>query len=192
MTVESLKLRVRSLPWRDLSVRLRRDLGATGMAALVVIGASALFGTAALEPMQVRAQRLADELARRAPEAAPERAPGGTAAQKLEAFYDYLGRKESATDWLAKLYAIGKATGVDLPSATYRPQAAAGAAAARIERYEIVLPVTATYGHLRAFLARALAEMPILSLDQITIKRESRNDGAVQAELRFTLHLVQS
>jgi HAMP domain-containing protein len=191
MTVETLKLRLRGLPWRDLAARLRRDLGLTGAAALALILAAALFGKVVLEPAQSRAHRLADEVARRAPDAAPERARG-TAADKVETLYGYLAREESTTDWLAKLYGIGKATGVELPSASYRPQAPAGAASSRIERYEIVLPVTATYASLRAFLARALAEMPILSLDQITIKRESRNDGAVQAELRFTLHLVKS
>jgi hypothetical protein len=32
----------------------------------------------------------------------------------------------------------------------------------------------------------------VLSLDQINLKRENRNDGAVKAELRLTLHMVKS
>jgi hypothetical protein len=31
----------------------------------------------------------------------------------------------------------------------------------------------------------------VLSLDQLSLKRESRNAGAVQAELRMTLHMVK-
>jgi hypothetical protein len=31
-----------------------------------------------------------------------------------------------------------------------------------------------------------------MSVDQMTLKRESRNDGAVHAELRLTLHMVRS
>ena len=65
------------------------------------------------------------------------------------------------------------------------------AAGGRIERFEIVLPVTGTYGQLRAFLKRALGEIPVLSLDQMTLKRQSRNDAEVQAELKMTLHLVK-
>jgi hypothetical protein len=31
-----------------------------------------------------------------------------------------------------------------------------------------------------------------MSVDQLTLKRETRTDGAVQAELRMTLHMVKS
>ena len=40
--------------------------------------------------------------------------------------------------------------------------------------------------------ARSLAEIPVLSLDQITLKRENRREGTVHAELRLTLHRVKS
>ena len=45
---------------------------------------------------------------------------------------------------------------------------------------------------IREFLRRSLAEIPVLSLDQVTLKRENRNDGTVHAELRLTLHMVKS
>jgi hypothetical protein len=54
-----------------------------------------------------------------------------------------------------------------------------------------VLPLTGSYAQMRDFLKRALAEIPVLSLDQMTLKRETRRDGAVQAELRLTLHMVK-
>ena len=62
----------------------------------------------------------------------------------------------------------------------------------RIVRYEIVLPVAGSYPQIREFLRRSLAEIPVLSLDQVNLKREKRNDGAVNAELRLTLHMVRS
>jgi hypothetical protein len=40
-------------------------------------------------------------------------------------------------------------------------------------------------------MRRSLTEIPVLSLDQLSLKRESRNAGAVQAELRMTLHMVK-
>jgi hypothetical protein len=54
-----------------------------------------------------------------------------------------------------------------------------------------VLPVAGSYGQIRDFLKRSLAEIPIMSLDQISLKRAERSD-AVQAELRLTLHMVKS
>jgi hypothetical protein len=72
-------------------------------------------------------------------------------------------------------------------SATYRTQPAG----ARLERYEIVLPVSGSYPQIRDFLKRALADIPVLSLDQVSLRRESRNDSRVRAELRLALHRVK-
>ncbi len=184
-------------PLQDQWLRLRRELGRTGFLALAALACTAVFYKVALEPLQTRAALLSSQLAR---QASPAAAGGGDLAGKLETFYSHLNRPESTTDWLAKLYAIGKATGVELQSGTYRSPGAAGAAsgsaaadanAGRIERYEIVLPVSGSYVQMRDFLNRALGEIPVLSLDQLTLKRESRNDGAVQAELKLTLHRVK-
>ena len=109
-------------------------------------------------------------------------------AEKVASVYEYLEKPEATTDWLAKLYAIGKATGVELQSANYKTQNAGG----RLQRYEIVLPLTGSYTQMRDFLKRSLTEIPVLSLDQITLKRENRREGTVQAELRLTLHMVKS
>lgn len=188
---EAVKIALSRIASRDALQRLRRELGFTGVAALVAIAASGIFYKAALEPLQGRAARLAEELERRSGEANAGTPQAASASAKLDRLYAFLSRDETTTDWLAKLYGIGKATGVDLPSGSYRLQPASADKGGRIEHYEIVLPVTATYGHMRAFLSRALAEMPVLSLDQMTIKRETRNDGAIQAELRLTLHMVK-
>ena len=53
------------------------------------------------------------------------------------------------------------------------------------------MPLAGSYTQMREFLKRALAEIPVLSLDQISLKRENRRDGTVQAELRLTLHMVK-
>ena len=126
-------------------------------------------------------------LARQAP--GPESGRNSRTGAKLEKFYETLEREETATDWLAKLYAISKATGVEMQSATYKTDVPEKAA--RIERYEITLPVSGTYAQLRDFLGRALGEIPVLSLDQINLRRESRREAEIQAELRLTLHLVK-
>jgi hypothetical protein len=159
--------------------RLKRELGSLGMAALVLMGLGMAFSSLVLAPIEKRNELLKSSLKR-----APKEGPSG---QKVEAVYEFLRKDAETTDSLAKLYGIGKATGVELKSASYKTQSEAG----RIERYEIVLPATGSYTQIRDFLKRALNEVPVLSLDQMLLKRESRDDGVVNAELRLTLHKLK-
>jgi Tfp pilus assembly protein PilO len=162
---------------------LRHDLGASGLAGLALLALFAAFSVLALEPMEQRHAQLQERLARLAPAAAGPDTP----AEKVAAVYRFLDKPEQTTDWLAKLHGIATATGVQLRSASYKTQRAEG----RIVRYEILLPVAGGYPQIRDFLKRSLAEMPVLSLDQLSLKKEGR-DGALQAELRLTLHMVKS
>jgi hypothetical protein len=166
-------------------LRLRHELGGLGLASLVLLAAVGAFHFAVLKPLEAKNGELKSLAARQVHRA--ERDPG-TTADRVGAVYQFLGKGEQPTDWLAKLYGIGAATGVQLKSANYRTQQTAG----RIVRYEIVLPVAGSYPQIRDFLRRSLIEIPVMSVDQLTLKRESRNDGALQAELRLTLHMVKS
>lgn len=162
---------------------LRHELGGLGMLALLLLAGALAFSFAVVQPLEAKSRSVAARLAQ---SGALPRQDSAAAAGKLAELYDYLARPEQTTDWLAKLYAIGHATGVELRSASYSSEQAG-----RIERYQIRLPVSGSYAQLREFLDRALAEIPVLSLDQMTLKRESRRDGAVQAELKMTLHRVR-
>jgi hypothetical protein len=146
--------------------------------SLLALGIALAFSVLVAKPLQERSRLL---LSRIQPEA-----PGGVDAN-VAAVYGFLSKEETPTDWLAKLYGIGRATGIELQSASYSSQESGG----RIARYQIVLPVAGSYAQLRDFLKRASAEIPVLSIDQMSVKRESRNDSALQAELRLTLHMVQ-
>jgi Tfp pilus assembly protein PilO len=162
---------------------LRHELGRTGLMSLALLGGALLFMLLVVQPLQIKQRDLQSTLARQSGQ------PGtanGNAAERVGALYRYLEKPEQTTDWLAKLYAIGTATGVELQSASYRSEKSG-----RLERTQIVLPLTGSYAQMRDFLKRALAEIPVLSLDQMTLKRETRRDGAVQAELRLTLHMVK-
>ena len=153
---------------------LRHELGAVGTAALVMLAAAGVFFLVVLQPMQDERARIAGALSKDS---------SRTGNQNLSAFYGYLESDDETTDALAKLYAIGTATGVSLQSGSYQSQKTAG----RLERYELALPVSGSYAQIRDFLNRALAEIPALSLDQMTLRR---NQDVVQAELRLTLHRV--
>jgi Tfp pilus assembly protein PilO len=163
--------------------RLKDELGAMGMAAIVLFIGAALFMGFVLQPLKDKNR----SLAARAGTLSDMPLSQGSANQKLAAVYQYLAKPEATTDWLAKLYAIGRATGVELQSASYKTQGAAG----RLERYEMTIPLTGSYTQMREFLKRALAEIPVMSLDQVTLKRENRREGMLQAELHLTFHMVK-
>jgi Tfp pilus assembly protein PilO len=146
--------------------------------ALAVLATALMFSFLVVKPLEERSRLM---LSRIQPEAA------GSADAGVAAVHRYLRKDEAPTDWLAKLYGIGRATGIELQSARYGTPDAGG----RIARYEIVLPVAGSYGQIRDFLKRATAEIPVLSVDQLSLRRDNRNDGALQGELRLTLHMVQ-
>jgi hypothetical protein len=167
-------------------LRLRDELGIAGFAALALIATVAILHAALVSPMQARNAELQGRVA-----AAPRGEAGGataSTAQKVGAVYEFLGKGEQTTDWLAKLHAIGAATGLHMKSANYRTRETEG----RIVRYEMVLPVSGSYAQIRDFLNRSAAEIPVMSIDHLSLKRESRKDAALQAEIRLTLHLVKS
>ena len=166
-------------------LRLRDELGMLGLSSLGLLLAAALFLAFVVKPAQERSDQIDLELAKHANRPVSTEPAG--AGDRLAALYKFLQRSEAPTDWLAKLYGIGVATGVELQSASYRTPLTTG----RVERYEISVPVTGSYAQIREFIKRSLAEIPVLSIDQLSIKRQSRNDGAVQAELRLTLHRVK-
>jgi Tfp pilus assembly protein PilO len=161
------------------------ELGRAGLAGLALLAAVAAFHLLVLRPMEAKSTELKARATREAPRAAQ---PAGTTVEQVAAVYEFLRKEEQPTDWLAKLHGIGSATGVKLKSATYRTQPAG----AQIVRYEIVLPVAGSYPQIRDFLRRSAAEIPVLSIDHLALKRETRNDGELQAELRVTLHMVKS
>jgi hypothetical protein len=163
--------------------RLIDHVGLAGVGAIALLALALAFSNLVLRPLEARGALLQDRLSRSAPSAA--RAGDARGAEKVAAVYEYLRKDEDATDWLAKLHGIAAATGVQLKSASYRAQKTES----RVERYEIVLPVAGSYGQVRDFLKRALDEIAVLSLDAISIKRQ---EGAVQAEMRLTLHMVKS
>jgi hypothetical protein len=174
-------------PLTPAARRLREELGLSGLIALALLAAAAAAHYLVVKPLEERNALLAARLV--AAERHAKAAPGpSSASEKLWTFYRFLEKGEDTTDWLAKLYGIGLATGVELRSANYRAQQAG----ARMERYEIVLPVTGSYREVREFLKRSLDEIPVLSLDQLTLRRDRRTDDKVRAEVRLTLHRVKS
>ncbi len=169
---------------------LRGKLGNAGVASLALLGGAALFVFLALKPLEARHSQLEQQLARSERQQSASGSAGGRSvrsAAQLQAFYRFLESQEETTDWLARLEAIATAVGVELRSADYRVQQAG----ARLERYEISLPVAGTYAQIRAFLENGLIQIPMLSLDQVSFRKNAASDGLVQADVHLTLHIVK-
>jgi Tfp pilus assembly protein PilN len=156
-------------------------IGMAGVAAIGLLAAALFFSNFMVRPLEERSALLKQSASAKAQSAAPSGA-------KVAAVYAYLQKEEDTTDWLAKLHGIGTATGVQIRAASYGTKPAEG----RIVRYEIVLPVAGSYAQIRDFLKRAQAEIPVMSIDQVTLKKDEKKGGAIHAEMRLTLHMVKS
>ncbi|HEU4440813.1 MAG TPA: hypothetical protein VFR83_02195 [Burkholderiales bacterium] len=161
--------------------RIVERIGMAGVAAIGLLAAALFFSNFMVRPLEERNALLKQSASGKANSAAPSGA-------KVAAVYAYLQKEEATTDWLAKLHGIGTATGVEMRAATYGTKPAEG----RIVRYEIVLPVAGSYAQIRDFLKRAQAEIPVMSIDQVTLKKDEKKGGAIHAEMRLTLHMVKS
>jgi hypothetical protein len=171
----------------DARLRLRNlqaALGASGMAALALLALGLLFLVFFVRPLESRNEDLAARIAGNAPSGLSSQRDA--AAAQLDEFYAFFARKETATDSLATLYSIAKAVGVEVRSAEYRMRDTG----TRVARYELTLPLSGSYSQVRAFVANSLQEMPTLSLDQISLRRERANDSRVQADVRLSLYLI--
>ena len=161
-------------------------IGIAGVAAIALLAAALFFSNFVVRPLEGKNSLLIETSARHG-----RKADASVSGEKVAAVYAYLQKDEGTTDWLAKLHGIGAATGLQLRSASYKTLPAEG----RIVRYEIVLPVSGSYGQIRDFLKRARAEIPVMSVDQLSLRREksgSDRNGVIVAEMRLTLHMVKS
>jgi hypothetical protein len=164
---------------------LRNSLGASGLAALALLAAGLLFLVFVLNPLEARNADLSARMTGNSPNGLSFQ-PNAAGAQ-LEDFYAFFDNNEDTTDSLAKLHAIAKSVGVEMRTAEYRMRSTG----TRLTRYELALPLAGSYSQVRAFLANALQEIPTLSLDQLSLRRERANDGLVQADVRLSLYLVK-
>ncbi len=155
--------------------------------ALGLLAAGMAFHTIAIRTMESNIARLEDKLGRDARLVAIESTRNGTPEAKLAAFYSFFDRQEGQVDWMAKLYGSARAAGLEMRAADYRLIETSG----RLSRYEITLPLSGSYAQLRGFVENALQESPVLSLDQLTIRRKRVNDSMLEAEAVVTIHLLK-
>ena len=166
--------------------KLRAELGFVGIVSLGLIACGLAFQFSVLRPLDARRLSLEQRVTQ---SFVPGRGTQSEASSglTLPRFYRFFESSDDAPTQLAKLHTIGKAAGLDLRSAQYKVDRSGP----RMLRYEITLPLSGSYSQIRTFLKNALAEIPILSLDQVNLKKDRPGDGPVNADVRMTLHLLQ-
>lgn len=111
---------------------------------------------------------------------------GHDPAAQLAEFYRFFPPEDSLVATLERLYAAAAHENLVLTQGDYR---LAQDTEARLQRYDVVLPVKGRYGAIRRFIAQALKENPNLALTTVSFSRQSATDIGVDAQLQLTLFL---
>jgi hypothetical protein len=160
-------------------------VGAAGLAGLALIAAAVTFHAWVQVPIEQELRTLERAVVRDHAVSPVMRV--STPAAQIGSFYRFFEQPAAAHEWLAKLHAIARAAGLELPSAEYRLLPTG----TRIARYQITVPLSATYSQARAFMANALNEIPVLSVDQASFRRSHAGDSRLEVEIVMTLHVLE-
>jgi type VI protein secretion system component VasK len=109
-----------------------------------------------------------------------------SANQHLAAFYDVLGEQRYTEQQVKLLFDLAAKASLVLNQGEYK---AGYDQASRVSTYQIILPVKGQYQAIWQFAMQGLREMPFASLDEVSFRRDSISEPAVEARLRFTLYL---
>ena len=171
-----------------LLAALKVDLGPLGLLSLLALAATVAFSIAYVRPLDARKAQLERQADARTSLTVTNivRVAATSPSRQMDDFYRFFERSQRTDEWLAKLYGIGTAAGLQLRAGTYRLDETRQ----RFDRYQVQLPVRGSYAQIRTFLEAALAEIPVMSLDQVSFRRKAVNETAVEAEIILTLHLL--
>jgi hypothetical protein len=171
--------------------RLARGRDWTVFLALALVAFDVGFYFSSVLPVRQEASRLRVEVSKPAsepkgPTVHVSTMDTGNPQTDLASFYATLARPVDAPELLQRLHRSAQANGLTLERGDYRPLPDPGG---KLTRYQILLPTRGSYQELRGFLAQAGREIPGLSLDGIGFQRDKIGDGALKAQLKFTLFL---
>lgn len=126
---------------------------------------------------QELARLQAEQLAQRAKPESERISPARALARVLADPHDTNGQ-------IGLLLSVAATSGVAVAQADYRRNTDSQQTWTQLQ---IAMPVKADYLALRKFIFAALAAMPSLSLDQLTLKREQAANSMVEAQLVFSI-----
>ena len=166
--------------------RLARRLGWIGLAGAG--GALLIAGTAwQAHTVKLRQQQLQGQIAQAravSERSAPADDEPAALARQIAAFYAHLPEHAQIPDQLNELVRAAERHHVALDKGDYKAHAEERAA---FLRYQITLPVKAAYAGVQAFIVQALHDLPALTLESISFKRERFDAAEVEASIHFVL-----
>ena len=172
--------------------QLMRELGWQGMSGMALLLLGLLFSSTVLKPQEERATEMRDRAESQNPRsslgAEMQREALKSPSAMLERFYGFFVSDQEITDHLAKLYNLAQSNGLELRQGDYKAVQSKGE---RMTQYQISLPVAGGYNQIRGFAAQVLDQMPVVSLDQIKFERKHAFDQILEAQIIFTLYMVQ-
>ncbi|MDB5597849.1 MAG: hypothetical protein JWM36_4810 [Hyphomicrobiales bacterium] len=171
-------------------LRLRLALSNLGPVAacagvLLLAGALALAWLLPERALQVQRRAVALRLAALPPVAASMATPSPNA--NLALFYDTLGERRYAEQQVKTLFALAAKSGLALSQGEYKSGVESNG---RFQTYQVNLPVKGSYAAIWQFAMLALRAIPFASLDEISFRRDTIGEPAVDARLRLTLYLA--
>ena len=164
-------------------------LGAPGQAGLLLVMLCLLAYALLLWPTQQRVQRQGAELAwlHSQPRQQARPVAAYSDAQALAGFYRQFPAQAELAGLLRQLHQLAQDSGIVLVAGEYKLSRDNSDRA--LQRYEIVLPVTASYRQLREFVAQAALRFPTLGLSEVSVKREAIGEDKAEVKLLYVLLL---
>jgi len=176
----------------SVALRLRLALRAANplVVAALLLCAAALALLAWVLPARERleAERMLARQAARQP--LPVAAPAPVADNvdaNLALFYGALGEQRHLERQVKTLFALAAKSGLSLRQGEYK---SGYDRHARLATYQVTLPVKGSYAQVWQFALLALRAIPYASLDEVSFRRETIGETAVEARLRLTLYLA--
>jgi hypothetical protein len=168
----------------SLSARLDR-FGRLPVFGVLLALAAAVIYLASSVPTAAENRALAARAAQAEAAAREARKSKVSGADAVE-FDRFFKRPERETDWLRRLHDLAAQQGIALNQASYATVAEPDLG---LVRYQVTLPVQATYPQVRRFVASLLNEIPVLALESVTFERKEPTAPVVDAQLKLTLFL---
>jgi hypothetical protein len=166
-----------------------RQLGWPGVAGIGILLFSASFylssSLPAAEEAALMRDSIAGEMKTRAD--ASQAARGSSPAEQLKTFYGYFPPARQLPDQLARIYGFAGKQGLQLRQGEYRLIQETNA---KLERYQVTLPLRGSYTQVRQFLAEVMNEMPVASLDDLKFEKQQIGDPTIEAQIRITLFML--
>jgi len=170
----------------------RHQLGWTGLAGMLLIFISMLFGVVTVLPAQHELQQKKHELAwlsQQPSKPATAKLPVLDDAQALQKFYQQFPPVTEVSSILEQIHQLAQKKGIRLTVGEYK--LSNDAVNPNVQRYEIIFPVEAHYRNLRDFITAASLQFPTLGLTEINIKRDYIGESAAQIKLNYVLLMVR-